>query len=90
MSVSFVYTRDQLMTLRNPALWAGERPSIPEELKRRRRGCRAGLKRRTKKRKFKPYIPAVITGNVRSLANKVDELEVLVRTQREYRESSIM
>lgn len=43
-----------------------------------------------KKRKFKLYIPTVITGNVRSLANKVDELEVLARTQREYRESSIM
>ncbi|XP_047459459.1 NACHT, LRR and PYD domains-containing protein 12-like [Mugil cephalus] len=42
------------------------------------------------KRKFKPFIPAVITGNVKSLANKVDELEALVRTQREYRQSSIM
>lgn len=85
-----VYTRDQLIALRHTTLLAGERPTIPEELKRRRRGCRAGLKRRKEKRKFKPFIPAVITGNVRSLANKVDELEALIRTQREYRESSIV
>ena len=85
-----VYTRDQLMALRHTTLLAGERPTIPEELKRRRRGCRAGLKQRMEKRKFKPFIPAVITGNVRSLANKVDELEALIRTQREYRESSIV
>ncbi|CAJ1081508.1 uncharacterized protein LOC121656906 [Xyrichtys novacula] len=89
-TAGIVYTREQLMALRYATPLAGERPSIPEELKRRRRGCRAGLKRRMKKRKFKPYIPAVITGNVRSLANKVDELEALTRTQREYRESSIM
>ena len=85
-----VYTRDQLMALRHTTLLAGERPTIPEELKRRRRGCRAGIKQRMEKRKFKPFIPAVITGNVRSLANKVDELEALIRTQREYRESSIV
>ncbi|KAK0132030.1 hypothetical protein N1851_033180 [Merluccius polli] len=64
--------------------------SWDDELKRRWRGCRAGVKRSSEKRKFKPYIPAVITGNVRSLANKVDELEALTRTQREYRESSIL
>ncbi|KAK0132218.1 hypothetical protein N1851_032982 [Merluccius polli] len=79
-----VYTRDQLMTLRHTTLLARERPTIPEELKRRRRGCRAEVKRRMEKRKFKPYIPAVITGNVRSLANKVDELEALARTEREF------
>jgi len=28
-----------------------------------------------KKKRYKPYIPAVITGNVRSLADKVDELK---------------
>ncbi|TWW59307.1 hypothetical protein D4764_06G0008370 [Takifugu flavidus] len=43
-----------------------------------------------KRRRFKPCIPAVITGNVRSLANKMDKLEALTRTQREYREASIM
>ena len=78
------------MALRHTTLLAGERPTIPEELKRRRWGCRAGIKQRMEKRKFKPFIPAVITGNVRSLANKVDELEALIRTQREYRESSIV
>ncbi|TWW66964.1 hypothetical protein D4764_02G0000050 [Takifugu flavidus] len=43
-----------------------------------------------KRRRFKPCVPAVITGNVRSLANKMDELEALTRTPRESREASIM
>lgn len=34
--------------------------------------------------------PAVITGNVRSPANKMDELEALARIWREYTEYSIM
>lgn len=42
------------------------------------------------KRRFKPYIPAVITGNVRSLANKKDELGALARIQRKYKECSIV
>ncbi|XP_078802582.1 uncharacterized protein LOC144991990 [Oryzias latipes] len=43
-----------------------------------------------KRRRFKPCVPAIITGNVRSLPNKMDELGALVRTQREYREASVM
>ena len=89
-TAGIVYSRDQLIALRSQTPIAGESPTVPRELKRRRRGCRAGVKRRRKIRKFKPCIPAVITGNVRSLANKMDELEALARTHREYRESSVM
>ena len=89
-TAGIVYIRDQLMALWYPTHLAGERATIPEELKRRQRGCRAGLKQRIKKRRYTPYIPAVITGNMRSLANKVDKLEALARTQREHREPSIM
>ncbi|TWW67364.1 hypothetical protein D4764_02G0004050 [Takifugu flavidus] len=85
-----VYTRDQLMALRPPSFVVGEKPQIPKELKRKRRGSKAGVKQRIKRRRFKPCVPAVITGNVRSLANKMDELEALTRIQREYREASIM
>ena len=42
-------------------LLSGERPVIPEELKRRWRGCRAGVKQSSEKWKFKPYIPWQIT-----------------------------
>lgn len=54
-----------------------EKPLLPEELRKRRRGYKAGVKRRMKKRPFKPCIPAII---IRSLPNKMDELEALVRT----------
>lgn len=38
---------------------------------------------------LQPGIPAVIMGNVRSLVNKIGELEVLTKTPREYKEFSI-
>ncbi|KAK1882818.1 Protein-lysine N-methyltransferase EFM5 [Dissostichus eleginoides] len=46
--------------------------------------------RENKMRRFKPYLPSVIMGNVRSLTNKTDELAALVKTQREYQESSLL
>lgn len=45
-------------------------------MKRSHRGCRA-------------YLCLSVVGNVRSLANKMDELQTLIRTQPEYRESSL-
>ncbi|TWW59213.1 hypothetical protein D4764_06G0007430 [Takifugu flavidus] len=82
--------RDQVMAQRPPSFVVGEKPQIPKELRRKRRGSKAGVKQRIKSRRFIPCVPAVITGNVRSLANKMDELEALTRTQQEYREASIM
>ena len=38
-----------------------------------------GGKRRERKKKFEPLLPSVMMGNVRSLGNKMDELEVLTR-----------
>merc|ERR1712035_180988 len=71
---SFVYTRDQLLALCHTRVLPSERLQIPEELRRRRRGCRAGAKRRERKRRYKPAILSVIMGNVRSLPNKMEEL----------------
>lgn len=87
-SIGLSYTRDQLIALR-PTAVAGEKPEILEKL-RTRRGCRVGVKWRMKKRRFKLCIPVIIRGNVRSLANKMEELEALVKTQRDYKECSIM
>ena len=42
------------------------------------------------KRRQKPCLPSLIVGNVRSLVNKADELTTPVRSQREYRECSLM
>jgi len=86
-----VYTRDQLVALLDPAVLLPEvRPDVPRELRRRKRGCRAGVKRRAGNRLFKPVLPSVVTGNVRSLVNQTDELKAVTRHQREYRECSLM
>ncbi|KAJ8010039.1 hypothetical protein DPEC_G00070840 [Dallia pectoralis] len=84
----FVYNRDQLIQLRDSASPAPR--DIPAEIRKRRRGSRAGLKVKLRKRRFKPTLPSIVMGNVRSLENKMDELTALVRTQSGYRESSFM
>ncbi|KAI3371813.1 hypothetical protein L3Q82_024361, partial [Scortum barcoo] len=87
-----VYTREQLLALSqaSSANPLRERPEIPAELRRRRRGSSAGVKRHEWRRWYKPCLPSVITGNVRSLLNKMEELAALTRLQREYRECSLM
>jgi len=90
MAGTIVYSRAQLIALCRPKLPPGERPVIPLELRRRARGCRSGVKRRAKTRRYKPSVPSIITGNVRSLANKTDELGALVMSERIFRESSLL
>ena len=38
---------------------------------------------------YKPSLPAVIMGNVRSLGNKMDRLSMLIKTQRKYHECTL-
>ncbi|KAI4894740.1 hypothetical protein NFI96_006104 [Prochilodus magdalenae] len=97
----FVYTRDQLIALK-PAGMDTRTANIPEELWRlTHRGCRGGTKQRTgksrakrrrlmEKKGYKPRLPTLIMGNVRSLANKMDELTALAMSQKEYRQCSLM
>nr|XP_054604483.1 uncharacterized protein LOC107395178 [Nothobranchius furzeri]XP_054604484.1 uncharacterized protein LOC107395178 [Nothobranchius furzeri]XP_054604485.1 uncharacterized protein LOC107395178 [Nothobranchius furzeri] len=85
-----VYNREQLINIGKAEIISQLKPQIPNELKCRKRGCRAGAKQRQRKRKFKPSLPSIIMGNVRSLANKMDELQALSRTQLEYRQCSVM
>ncbi|KAI4885338.1 hypothetical protein NFI96_001847 [Prochilodus magdalenae] len=97
----FVYIRDQLIALK-PAGMDTRTANIPEELWRRtHRGCRGGTKQRTgksrakrrrlmEKKGYKPRLPTLIMGNVRSLANKMDELTALAMSQKEYRQCSLM
>uniref|UniRef100_A0A669DTM0 Reverse transcriptase domain-containing protein n=1 Tax=Oreochromis niloticus TaxID=8128 RepID=A0A669DTM0_ORENI len=88
---SFVYSRDQLLALRPAAVLPADRLDIPSELRKKRRGCRAGKeRRRPRRRRYRPSLPSVIIGNVRSLPNKMDELTSLTWSQREYRQCSIM
>jgi len=66
---------------------AGERPDIPRELRRRYRGCRAGGRRR---RRYRPYLPSIVMGNVQSLVNKMDELTSLTRSESVFWEGSVL
>lgn len=43
-----------------------------------------------RKRKFRPGLPSVITGNMRSLPNKMDVLEALTRTNLKFQQCSII
>jgi len=63
---SIVFIRDQLLNLRL-CHGAGGRPDIPRELRRKYRGCRARRRRRLKKRRYRPYLPSIVMGNVRSV-----------------------
>ena len=86
-----VYSRDQLLALSSAAVPPHEQPDVPRELRRRRRrGCHSRAVRRSKRTRYRPVLPSVITGNVRSLPNKIDELTALTRHQRDYHECSIM
>ncbi|XP_055367950.1 uncharacterized protein LOC129604646 [Betta splendens] len=86
-----VYTAEQLIALRSAVVLPRDRHEITAEvLVKSRRGRRAGKLRREKTRRFRPAVPSVIMGNVRSLANKIDELAALTRYQREYRTSSVL
>ncbi len=87
---SVIYSREQLLALKYTTMSSVPRMDIPVDLRRRRRGCRVGVKCRLKKRRYKPSLPVVIMGNVRSLGNKMEELTALARTQWEYRECSFM
>jgi len=72
---SIVYTREQLMALHDTAVLPKGRPDIPRDLRRRKRqGSCAGRERRARRRRYKPVLPSIIMGNVRSLPNKMDEL----------------
>ena len=85
-----VYTRDQLLILRNAAVLPQERPDVPQELRRKRRGTCAGARRCAMRRRHRPVLPSIVMGNVRSLPNKMDKLTALTQHQREYWECSIM
>lgn len=102
---SFVYTREHLITLKSVSICdptSYRILNIPEEIRRKTvRGCRGGRKQHGGKvkrsvawkenmRKYKPYLPSLIMGNVRLLENKMDELKALVRMENFFRECSLL
>ena len=48
------------------------------------RGNRAGCRRRLEKKGFRAPLPGLVLANVRSLSNKLDELQLRLRTDKDY------
>ena len=64
-------------------------PDIPD-LRKRKRGRRGGIRARFRRRRFTPPVPSILTGNVQSLSNKLDELSANVKYLNEYRDCSFL
>ena len=64
--------------------------NFPREIQPRKRGKKGGIRQRLRKRGFKPPLPSIMFGNVRSLSNKSDELRANVRFLHEYREACLL
>ena len=62
------------------------RPSRPL----RKRGKRAGVLVRFRRRAYRPPLPSILLSNVQSLRNKFDELLYLLRERKDYRDCSIV
>lgn len=88
------YTLGYLHALRaQPSCQGAHLPSnavIPPELRRRKRGKAGGVKKRLRRQKARPYLPAIVMGNVQSLNNKIDELSANVKYLQEFRNASLM
>lgn len=59
-----------------------ECPAIPGRVEEILPVCRDQIKLRTQRRKFKPSVPRIIIGNVRSVVSKMDGLGALIKTHR--------
>ena len=62
----------------------------PNSKQKKRRGRKGGVRARTRRRHQRPVLPVVMTGNARSLNNKMTELQANVNYQNEYRNASII
>lgn len=90
---SITYTRTELLSYR-PVQAPGSKPrdfaDFPREILPRKRGKKGGVRQRVRKRGFKPPLPSIVFGIVRSLPNKIDELRANIRFLHEYRESCLL
>ena len=86
------YTSTELHAFRSQSLCSTGlfNSDIPKEMRRRKRGRSGGVRRRLRARKFKPYLPSVIMGNVQSLNNKIDELCANTKFLHDFRTASLM
>ena len=64
--------------------------NIPPECTRRKRGKRGGIRRKSRRRGYHPFMPRIVFGNVRSVVNKIDELRANCKYLHEYREACVI
>lgn len=99
LNMRFSYNRDMLMNIRGtmPVSLIPEFLTFEEDIiksatrvkrRSRARGRRAGALHRWRKRGHRVPLPAVCLSNVRSLSNKIEELNLLLRTSRDFRMNS--
>ena len=70
--------------------WVPTRNESKEPCPLRRRGKRGGIRQRVRKRGHRPPLPTITLANVRSIRNKLDELQANLRYDHEYRNCSII
>lgn len=64
-------------------------PTIPTEIRKKtKRGKKAGIRCRMRKRKTNPFMPPITFGNCRALKEKIDYLRLNCRFLHQYREAS--
>ena len=63
---------------------------LPTKQRKKKRGRRAGVLVRTRKRYFKPALPTILLANVQSIDNKMDELNARIKFQRDIRNCCVL
>ena len=86
------YTRDELLHFSGTSDDFPGLINVPDDIKRRvrKRGRRGGVRARCRRRGSRIPMPMIVTGNVRSLRNKIDELTGLTRWNYAFRDSSLI
>ncbi|KAJ8049182.1 hypothetical protein HOLleu_01805 [Holothuria leucospilota] len=90
-SVRTSYSSAELHALRSQPIhnvYLFSNTHLPNEIRRRKRGKPGGVKKRMRRRKCKPYLHSIITGNVQSLSNKIDEICANCKFLHEFRNAT--
>ncbi len=100
------FTRNELMDIRNSTpdnllptfedpdvlldILVGEAAFLYKRPRRHKRGKRAGALVKFRQRGFRTPLPSIHLANLRSLANKSDELQILTRTNKDFLNSAAL
>ncbi len=100
------FTRNELLDIRNSTpdnllptfehsdvlldILVGGAAFLFKRSRRRKRGKRAGLLVKSRQRGLRTPLPSIHLANLRSLANKSDELQLLTRTNKDFLNSAVL